>query len=226
MRNTNERHGFIVRTCWTALALTGCLQGETDFVLHDGTGGSSVSTSNSGTGGIGGNSNLATGGARGTVNPALLPCASRVDAVRARPLDRDRCPIHATVADYERNMMDRTCGGVVCHRPNTQGIAVSEPIMPRTDIFVYLAGVKNHGTGTVYADTHPFGACPNDRYIDLDDPRKSLVLAKTQQARPACPSDGVTSEDSAQMPAAGPKLTTEESDCLQAYVEAVADGCK
>ena len=101
----------------------------------------------------------------GKIDPEHLPW------IRGAPLDR--CSLHPTVEEFERDFLQSRCGkSSQCHR-----LIFDPKIREGEDIFTRLAGVKSQ----IW--------CEDDFYINLDAPLKSYFLTKTQQDEPSCPSD-------------------------------------
>ncbi|MDZ4697254.1 MAG: hypothetical protein SGI86_19105, partial [Deltaproteobacteria bacterium] len=176
----------------------------------------------------GGNAGGAGGGGGGAGTGEVFPCASKADTVAALPIDQEKCAMYATVEEVEKALIRNTgpsgCRNGVCHAVKTagtrMGLPPSEPSIQPTRAFVELAGVKNRKRGQ-----SDFDVCPNDNYIDIDDPQKSFLLTKVRDEMPAC-ADGTTDPESKQMPNTPTKLTTDQIACVEAYVIAVSNGCR
>jgi len=166
------------------------------------------------------------GGGGGGTGTEVFPCASKADTVAALPIDQEKCAMYATVEDVEkaliRSKTGNGCASTVCHSVKTagtkKGLPTNEPSIQPTRAFVELAGMKNR-------KRTDFDFCPNDNYIDIDDPQKSFLLVKVRDAMPAC-ADGTTDPDSKQMPNTTPPFTAEQIACVEAYVIAVSEGCR
>jgi len=179
-----------------------------------------------GSGGDGGGGGNGTGGS----DSFVPPCESKKDTVRDLPLGDD-CPKYATVTDFEKAELSPADGTgcantAVCHGASStaskKGRPYAEPLIVKSDVFVLLAGVKYRG---VQHNTFEEGnLCPDDAYIDLDNPSKSYLLAKVTQAKPTCPSNDMSAGN--QMPSGGTKWNDEQKKCLEAYVKVVAESCK
>jgi hypothetical protein len=114
-----------------------------------------------------------------------------------------------TVDDFESKFIARRCGAAGCHQATLPPKNLDVASMIRAS----LVGQKS----TL--------VCAGDRYIDQDDPTKSLVLAKIAPldgAAVACPTPGPTGGKRMPLGKGAMRLTDEEIDCFTWYVKQVA----
>ena len=152
-----------------------------------------------------------TGGSGGAPEPPPpnFSCAGKAGSVRSLKLTG--CSSFSTVAAFESGFLSPTCGrNSACHQK-------SQPVLLGDDLFVGLVGVL-HPTASV-------AICPRSPFVDLNVPQDSWLVRKTQD-RAVCPSDPGRTSTGARMPTNEPALSSAQKACLEAYVRAIAEGCK
>lgn len=114
-----------------------------------------------------------------------------------------------TVDDFESKFIALRCGAAGCH----QAMLPPKNLNVASMIRATLVGQKS----TL--------VCAGDRYIDQDDPTKSLVLAKVAPqdgATVVCPTSGAMGGKRMPLGKGAMRLTDEEIDCFTWYVKQVA----